>query len=457
MLSSALRSPSPFARRLALRAGFALVLSTASACANSDKPAQPQPDKPATVSPDAKPQAKVADEKTVEAKLAAEIAAAEKAAAEKAAAEKAAADKAAADKALVKEPEPKAADGDKGDAKAKAPGDQPKEVAAVAPKSTDTPKSTEAPRAAGLAKPTKLEPKTGILAKGEADKYVKSGAKPVVRLLDAGAEPRSAASYAIAKGAVKPLQMDMDLEMAMEAAGMKLPATKMPTMVLLFNFTTGDRAGAEWPIDGKLSKISVTARGETQDQIAAGLRPQLQQLEGLGMNYFVDEKGRIRDVKVTLPPALPPMAGQMMSGMTQSVESMTSPLPNEAIGIGAKWEVLSRIVANGADLLQVSTFTLEKRNGDVLSLNADVRQFAAKEAVNPPGMPKGATARLLSYKCQGGGKPVFDLTDVAPTNGSMSIQSSMSIELKMDVEGQSEKQTTSVDTKMTASYSRPAP
>jgi hypothetical protein len=106
-------------------------------------------------------------------------------------------------------------------------------------------------------------------------------------------------------------------------------------------------------------------------------------------------------------------------------------------------------------LLQVATFTLEKREGNILSLNADVRQFAAKDSVNPPGMPKGASARLVSYKCQGGGKPVFDLADVAPTKGSMSIQSSMSIELKMDVDGKPEKQTTSVDTKMTASYSRP--
>jgi hypothetical protein len=238
---------------------------------------------------------------------------------------------------------------------------------------------------------------------------------------------------------------------------MKLPATKMPRMVLIFNFSTGARSGTEWPIDGKLSKVSVESKGAAQEQIASALRPQLGALEGIGMNYFVDEKGRIRDVKVTLPPSLPPMAGQMMSGMTQSVESMTSPLPDESIGVGAKWEVLSRIVANGADLLQVTTFTLEKRDGKILALDAVVRQFAAKDTVNPPGLPEGATARLLSYKCQGGGKPVFDMSDVAPTGGSMSINSSMSIELKMDVEGKSEKQTTSVDTKMTALYSRPAP
>lgn len=435
MSSRVLLSPSPLARSLVFRAGFALALLTASACANSDKPATPEPDKSKAVVPEAKPEAKVVEEKAAEAKRADE---------------KAAVEKAAADKAAAKEPEAKPTDTDKGDAKAKLPGDQAKEVAAVAPKAAEVSKTA-------VAKPTKIESKTGILAKGEADKYAKANGRPTVRLLDSGAEPRAVAVYVIAKGPTKPLQMGMDLEMAMEAGGMKLPATKMPRMNLIFQFSTGDRTGTEWPIDGKLSKISVESNGGAQDQIAAALRPQLGALEGIGMNYFVDEKGRIHDVKVTMPPSLPPMAGQMMSGMTQSIESMTSPLPNESIGIGAKWEVLSRIVANGADLLQVSTLTLDKRDGKVLSLDAVVRQYAAKDKVNPPGMPPGATARLLSYNCLGGGKPVFDMSDVAPTGGSMSINSSMTIELTMDVDGKPENQTTSVDTKMTALYSRPAP
>lgn len=446
----------PFGRRLLARAGFAVFFAGLAACANSEKSAQPVPDKPATVSPEAKPEAKVAEDKAAEAKKAEEKAAAEKAAVEKAAEEKAAVEKAAAEKAAekpaadsaaVKDTAPKTAEADKGEAKAKAPGD--KATDAVAPKSADTGKTA--------GKATKIESKTGILGKGEADKFVKAGGRPVVRLIDAGAEPRTIASYAIAKGAAKPLQMGMDLEMSMESGGMKLPATKMPRMNLIFNFNTGDGAGTEWPVDGKLSKITIDPKGAAQDQIAAALRPQLGSLEGLGMNYFVDQKGRIRDVKITLPPALPPMAGQMMSGMTQSVESMTSPLPDEAIGVGAKWEVFSRIVANGADLLQIATFTLDKRDGGVLTLDAGVRQYAAKDAINPPGMPPGAVARLTSYQCQGGGKPVFDMADVAPKSGSMSINSTMSIELKLDVEGKTEKQTTSVDTKMTASYSRPAP
>lgn len=452
MSTSAPRLSSPLARPLLGRAGFVLALLTGFACANSDKPANPGPDKPSAIVPEAKPEGKpeanAVDTKPAEKN--AEKPAEDKPSVEKPAekaAEKPAEDKAADGKSLAKDSDPKGQASEKAEAKAKAPGDAPKGKADAAPKA-------EEPSKTALAKATKIDSKTGVLGKGVADKYVKTGARPVVRLLDAGAEPRAAVAYSIGKGAAKPLQMGMDLEMAMEAGGMKLPPTKMPRMLLVFNLNAGDRAGTEWPIDGKLSKVSVESNGGQQDQIAAALRPQLGQLEGIGVNYFVDEKGRIRDVKVTMPPSLPAMAGQMMSGMTQSVESMTSPLPNEAIGIGAKWEVLSRMIANGADILQVSTYSLEKRDGNVFTLNSVVKQFAAKDSVNPPGMPPGASARLLTYQSQGGGKPVFEISDIAPKSGSMSLDSSMTIELKMVVEGKTEKQTTSVDAKMTALYSR---
>jgi hypothetical protein len=443
-MASVLKSQHSLARRLVFRANCLLALAfvSVSACGNSDKLAQPQPEKPTPVTPEAKSDVKAAEEKAAESKKAEE-----KAAAEKAVADKAAADKAAADKAAAKPADSSSAEAPKAEAK---PGDTARAPAG------DVKKAAE-PSKTAVAKATKLESKTGVLAKGEADKYVKKGARPVIRLLDPGAEPRIAAAYSFTKGTAKPLQMAMDVEMGMEAGELKVPPSKMPRMLLVFDFKSGDKSGTEWPIEGTLTKISLDPQGPQQEQVAGLLRPQLGAVQGLGMSYFLDERGRTREVKVKLPPTLPPIADQMMSGLTQSVESMTSPLPEEAVGVGAKWEVMARIVANGADLLQVTTYTLEKRDGQVLSLDTVVRQFAAKDTVTPPGMPPGASARLTSYKCQGTGNPVFDLGDVAPSSGSVNVNTAMDIEIKMDVEGKAEKQTTSVTTKMSATYSRVAP
>jgi len=440
-MASVPNSQTSRARRLVFRASLLLAFVSASACANSDKQAQPQPDKPKQVAPEATSDAKAAEEKAAEAKRAEEKAAAEKAAAEKAAADKAAEEKKAADeKAAAKPAGSAAAEAPKADAKGA--GDSKK---AAEPSKTE------------VAKPTTFSSKTGILAKGEADKYVKKKGRPVIRLLDNGAEPRAVAAYDISKETPKPLQLAMDVEMGMESGDLKVPASKMPRMLMVFNFTAGARAGSDWPVEGKLTKVSLDAHGAQQEQIAKLLSPQLGSVEGLAMNYFIDDRGRTRDVTIKLPQKLDGIADQMLTGLAQTADSMSSPLPKEAIGIGAKWEVLARIDANGADILQVTTYTLEKRDGKVLSLDAAVRQFAAKEATNPPGMPEGATARLLSYKSFGSGKPVFDLGDVAPISGSVSTNLSMDVEIKMTVEGETEKQVTSATTKMSAGYNRLSP
>jgi len=299
-------------------------------------------------------------------------------------------------------------------------------------------------------------PASGILGKGQADKIVKAGARPVVHLLDAGAEPRAAVSYALTKGAAKPFKMGMQLEMAIKSGGFTLPRTKVPRMGMLFELTVDDKQGSDWPVAGKLAKITVEPKGDVEEQIAKGLREQLDPMSGFAMNYFVDAKGRIRDVKLSWPEKMPPQAQQMMGGLSQSIESMMAPLPEEEIGTGAQWEVVGRLASAGADLLQVSTFKLKARKGDVLELDISVRQLAANEKVTPPGMPAGAAAKLISFKAGGTGTSVVDTTDIAPVGGSMTIKNAMAIEVSMDVPGQgSGADQTTVDTTVTVTYERP--
>jgi hypothetical protein len=300
-------------------------------------------------------------------------------------------------------------------------------------------------------------PPNGILKKAEADKLVKVGGRPVVHLLAAGAEPRAAVAYAFAKGTGKPLRIAMDLEMSMKAGGMTLPPTKIPRMAMLFDLAAGDRQGGDWPIEGKLKTVTVEPKGTAEEQLAEALRPQLGMMSGFGMNYFVDAKGRVHDVKMTWPETMPAQAQQMMAGLGQSLESMTAPLPDEAIGTGAEWEVFGRLAANGADILQVSTFKLKERKGDVITLDVAVRQLAANSDVRPPGMPAGASARLLSFNAQGSGTSVLDTKDAAPVGGKMTTKSAMSVEIKLDVGGKPESQKTAIDTKVTVAYQRPAP
>jgi hypothetical protein len=352
--------------------------------------------------------------------------------------------------------------------KAEAPGaDKPADPPALADKQPEkgdgagadkAPAQAKAPAASG--KTTTLpDAPNGILPKGAADKILKVGGKPIVRLIDAGGEPRATVSYALKKGPSKPFSMGMDMAMSMKAGGMNLPATALPRMVMLFDFSAGDRTAAgDWLVDGKLQRVDVEAKGAEQQKLAGALRPTLDGMKGLAMTYYVDEKGRVHDVKTTLPPTMPAQAAQLMSGMNQSIESMMAPLPDEPVGNGAKWEVIGRIAANGADLLQVSTFTLKDRKDALLTLDVGVKQLAAKDEVNAPGMPPGATARIKSFQSSGTGSSSLDTTDVAPKSGSLNMKSAMSLEVKVPggAGAAAQAQDTSIETTVGMTFARPA-
>ncbi|UQA57385.1 hypothetical protein [Polyangium aurulentum] len=397
-------------RRLSLLGVFALSIV---ACGNKENAPAPAPDKTpegAKLAPvDAKPEAKAEDK--AEPKPADPMALADK------------------------QPEKGDGAGDKAPAQAKTP-------AASGGKAAPLP---DAPN--------------GILPKGAADKIIKLGGKPVVRLIEAGAEPRATVSYALKKGPTKPFSMGMDMQMGMKAGGMNLPATSLPRMIMLFDLAAGDRTAAgDWLVDGKLQRVDVEAKGPAQEKIAGALRPSLDSMKGLAMTYYVDEKGRVHDVKTKLPPTMPEQAAQLMAGMNQSIESMMAPLPEEPVGTGAKWEVIGRISANGADLLQVSTFTLKDRKDTLLTLDVGVKQLAAKDEVNAPGMPPGTTARIKSFQSGGTGSSSLDTTDVAPKSGTMNMKSAMSLEVKMPGGGgaPAQAQDTAIETIVGITFARPA-
>jgi hypothetical protein len=294
--------------------------------------------------------------------------------------------------------------------------------------------------------------KDGVLPAGAADKVLPVGGQPIIKLLDTGAEPRSDLSYALNKGSTQKIQMNMDMVMAMKMGPKALPPTTIPTMTMLLDMTTADKnPSGEWKIDSKLTQITINPKGAQQEQFASAMRPQVEGMKGLGMGYWINGKGRVRDVKIDVPKSIPAAAQQMLQGMNQSFESMVAPLPSDAVGIGARWQVVSRMASSGADLLQSAVYTLKSRDGGKVKLDVTLFQLAASETIKPPGMPPGVTARVKAFKSGGSGASQIDTKNVAPDSGSMALKTTMDIA----VQGGGTNEETSVETQTKVQISKP--
>ena len=294
--------------------------------------------------------------------------------------------------------------------------------------------------------------KDGVLPPGAADKVLPAGGQPIIRLLDAGAEPRTDLSYALQKGGSQKIKMSMDMVMSVKAGQRSLPPTTIPTMTMQLDVATTDRnPSGEWRIESKLTQITINPKGGQEEQFASAIRPQLEGMKGLGMGYWINAKGRVRDVKIDIPKSVPAAAQQLLQGMSQSFESMVAPLPSEPVGTGARWQVVSRLSSSGADLLQSAVYTLKSRSGDKIALDVTLSQLAANDTIKVPGMPAGVSAQVKAFNSGGSGTNQISTKNVAPEAGSMALKTTMNIA----VQGGGAPDESSVDTQTKVQISKP--
>lgn len=296
--------------------------------------------------------------------------------------------------------------------------------------------------------------KAGVLPAGAADKVLPVGGQPIVKVIEPGAEPRADLSYALTKGAAQKMVMAMDMSMGMRVQGQQVPATALPRMSMGMDAATIDKnAAGEFKIDSHLTTVSVDANGAQQEQLARALRPQLEGMKGLSMAYWVSPKGRVHDVKLGMPPSMPAAAQQLLQGMSQSFESMVTPLPNEPVGVGARWQVISRTASGGADILQSAIYTLKARDGARATLEVKLVQLAANDTIHTAQMPAGMSARIKAFNSSGGGSSILDLKSVAPEGGSMTLKTAMDLAVQGAGPGSGDE--SSVETNTTVQISRP--
>lgn len=286
----------------------------------------------------------------------------------------------------------------------------------------------------------------GVLTPAQSDAVLKTGQPAVVKVLDAGAEPREALAYDLKADSKQATEMRMNMEMGISAAGKAMPPTAIPELAIVLDLSNGKKNDAgEFPVTGVVSKVTTKATTETEKKLAAALEPALGAMRGLKITYLVSPKGRTRDVKVEAK-GVDPNVKQMVDQMKQSFDSMVAPLPEEPVGKGAKWVVINRVNA-GADILQFTTYTLKSKEGSALELDTDVKQFAASSALVTPQGPGG---EITEFSSAGNGTSVFDLTKLAPEKGTGNVNGKLGI----NAPGLGAM---TVDTKVKMSFGKPAP
>jgi hypothetical protein len=206
--------------------------------------------------------------------------------------------------------------------------------------------------------------------------------------------------------------MAMDMFMRMAVPGQPMELT-LPTIEMEMGIEITERLSAD---EARYRFAMTDARALTRPGVMPGVvdgtQVGLDSAKGMTGTAIMDTRGFNRDATMELPPGLDPQMRQMMEGSMQNLEQMSAPLPAEAVGKGARWELTQRLEQNGMKLDQITAYELVALDGDRLTLSATVTQKADRQTVTTPA----GSAELLELSSTGSGTVDIDLAHLVPTS-----------------------------------------
>jgi hypothetical protein len=208
------------------------------------------------------------------------------------------------------------------------------------------------------------------------------------KLVDPGGDPKTPLVYAFS---TKVRTVTASIKMVQtQGAG-----SQEQTFKYTFMATPKPKFGLQGAstVDIKVTKLELTLPSNAPPQ-AASAKDQIEKaLVGVSGHFDATSHGDIDNLDFESD-HIPQGAGELVSVMEQALEFLVLPLPNEAVGVGAKWTKTEskRLADQGATVATTVNITLQSRDATTATLKVDA-QNSGTMAVNDPRAPKGTSVQ----------------------------------------------------------------
>lgn len=270
--------------------------------------------------------------------------------------------------------------------------------------------------------------------KPEATSTANSGAlvaNAQVKLLSPGAEPRQVLRLHPKPGDRQTLTITIKLAMDMQMGEAPSQPMKMPAMTMVVDLTVKDvAANGDIAFETVLGDISVTDEPGVLPQVAEAMKTALGGAKGITSTGTKSDRGVSKGSETKLPSGAAPQMRQSLDQLKESLANATVPLPEEAIGPGAKWEVKLPLKSQGMTIDQTATYELVSVEGDRLNVKSAIVQQAANQKIQNPAMP-ALKVDLIKMSGNGGGDSKFDLARLLPESATITAHTEMAMGMNM--------------------------
>ncbi|PSB20585.1 hypothetical protein C7B65_06690 [Phormidesmis priestleyi ULC007] len=260
---------------------------------------------------------------------------------------------------------------------------------------------------------------------------VTPASQPKVELLSAGAQPQQVLRFKPAVNTIETATITLNTAMEMSIPGMPAPrSTKLPSTLMKME-TVVTQVDPNGDIHYKFRYTDADMKGDAS--IPAGVlntaRAQVKKIVGLNGSFVMDDRGHTKSMSLTIPKSVDAMTRQMLEQSFRSLDQLSVPLPEVAVGVGAQWKTLMPVKIYGMMLNQTETYELVSLKDGAATLKVSVDQQAQGQKLTIPGMPKGANVTLKSLNTTGQGESKVRFDRLMPSISTLSMTSSAQMQL----------------------------
>jgi hypothetical protein len=225
-----------------------------------------------------------------------------------------------------------------------------------------------------------------------------------VKLLEAGAEPRTALRLHPAPDDKQTLTMTLK----MAQGNMKLTLDSTVKQV-------ADNGSITYLL--VVSDLDMSEKPGMAPGAAETVKGMLSAVKGMSGTGTVSSQGVSMGFKMQAASGTNPMLNLLADQMQGLLSELVLPLPEEAVGVGAKWQVKAPIKSQGITIDQTVTYELASLEGERLTLKDTTIQNAANQKIQNPVMP-AIKIDLTKLTGKGTAENTVDLTHLLPISGS---------------------------------------
>jgi len=235
----------------------------------------------------------------------------------------------------------------------------------------------------------------------------------VVVLLDAGTEPRQELRMDIAASCGEVLRIEQTQEMTQAIDEVALPSGGAVGTVMEMAVTVASN-GDNYDVRSEV--VDASAASNVDPVIAEDLTAELRRIVGMTSYATMTDRGVQVPGTVRLEgaEALGPFAE-----MLESINQTQSPLPVEAVGIGARWETTQFLEANGLVIENVTETTVVSVEGTRVELSLTGFQ---RVEVGQVMSIQGFEAEITEWDIAGTGTTLIDLATISPIRATTVAQ-----------------------------------